>query len=260
MCFLLFSINALPDYPLVVAGNRDELHNRRARPARFWQRRPDMIAGKDETHGGSWLGLHRNGRFACLTNYRDAIPPSTSAPSRGELVVDYLNGAARADEFADDLTTRLTQFNGFNFVFGTVTSLQHISNRTNPQRQALDNGVHGISNGALNENWPKVRRGRERLHQILQQTKNDMPDTRQILSLLSDQQTAADAQLPDTGVGIARERILAPIFINASEYGTRCSTVITVRSDGYVSFTERSFDANANTSGEVVEHFQLNEV
>ncbi len=216
-----------------------------------------MIAGKDDLGGGSWLGLHRNGRFACLTNFRDARPPSPTAPSRGELVVDYLNHATDSDEFSARLQARLMHFNGFNMVFGSTTELRHISNRTRPQQQRLENGLHGISNGALNEAWPKVAQGRERLAQILQSVDQEEPIVERTLELLQDRTVAPDAALPDTGVGLDRERILSPIFIAAGEYGTRCSTVILVRSDGQVCFAERSFDSQGVVSANVLRRFAL---
>jgi uncharacterized protein with NRDE domain len=47
--------------------------------------------------------------------------------------------------------------------------------------------------------------------------------------------------LPITGVPMEWERALSAIQIRAHGYGTRSTTVITVRADGQVSLLERSF-------------------
>ena len=45
----------------------------------------------------------------------------------------------------------------------------------------------------------------------------------------------------DTGVGLEWERILAPIFITSSIYGTRSSTVLLIDLENKVTFIERSY-------------------
>lgn len=272
MCFLLFANKVHPAYPLIVAGNRDEFYQRPTEAAHFWADQPQIIAGRDLQQGGTWMGMNRAGRIACLTNFRDGQPQKSLAPSRGELVVDFLNSELTEQQFTESLSRRRNEYNGFNIVFGSVSSLQHVSNRlaqstgscqTSPDRSLaetpLTQGVHGISNGGLNESWPKVVMGKSRLREILQQYRNKDYDVfaGPLLELLRDDSNASDELLPDTGVGIDRERILSPIFINTPEYGTRCSTVIAVRADGWVSFLERSYDVERVLISDAREEFQV---
>jgi uncharacterized protein with NRDE domain len=86
--------------------------------------------------------------------------------------------------------------------------------------------VHALSNASLNEPWPKVRRLSVALESALRGDDGAL-ETR-LFSLLGDRSVAADADLPQTGVGLERERLLSPIFITTPEghYGTRCSTVM----------------------------------
>ena len=63
-----------------------------------------------------------------------------------------------------------------------------------------------------------------------------------MLAILADREAARDHELPTTGVPIDWERALSAIQIRANGYGTRASTVLTVRADGLVTFVERSFD------------------
>src|SRR3546814_11400579 len=57
---------------------------------------------------------------------------------------------------------------------------------------------------------------------------------------LADREQARDAELPDTGVGIMRERFLSAPFIVGADYGTRCSTIVLADDQG-ISFSERRF-------------------
>jgi uncharacterized protein with NRDE domain len=68
-------------------------------------------------------------------------------------------------------------------------------------------------------------------------------DPHAFFALLSDRQLARDSELPSTGVPLEWERVLSAIQIRANGYGTRASTVMTVRRDGLVTFIERTFDA-----------------
>jgi len=70
-----FAWKAHPDYPLVFAGNRDELHARPALAAGFWDDAPQVLGGRDLTAGGTWLGVTVTGRFAVVTNYREGLNP-----------------------------------------------------------------------------------------------------------------------------------------------------------------------------------------
>ena len=56
MCLAIFAQNVLPDWPLIVVANRDELHARPTEAARPWDEAPSLLAGRDLQAGGTWLG------------------------------------------------------------------------------------------------------------------------------------------------------------------------------------------------------------
>ena len=99
MCLILFAWRAHPDYPLIVAANRDEFHARPAQAAAFWRDSPGILAGRDLEGGGTWLGVNRDGKFAALTNFREMAERRTDAPSRGILASRYLGDGQPAAEF-----------------------------------------------------------------------------------------------------------------------------------------------------------------
>lgn len=238
MCLILFALHRHPDYPLIVAANRDEFHDRPTAAARFWPEAPQLLAGRDLQGGGTWLGVTRQGRFAALTNFRDPPSHRDDAPSRGGLVTDFLRGAMPATAYLDDVARRGAAYNGFNLVAGGAAALSAYCNRGGGV-VTLGAGVHGISNGLLDEAWPKVAAGRAALAALVD---GGRPTSEALFALLADTAPAPDGQLPETGIGLEWERRLSPRFIVSPGYGTRCSTVLLFRRDGKVYFAERAFD------------------
>lgn len=252
MCLILFAWKAHPGYELVVAANRDEWRDRPAAPAQWWDDTPHVLGGRDLKAGGTWLGVTRNGRFAALTNFRDPADRQSTAPSRGTLVTDFLRDKRTPHEFLEALATRAGQFNGFNLIAGDGTTLVCFGSRDASVRD-IEPGVHGLSNHLLDEPWPKVTQGRNELGEIMK----GGVDIEALFGILSDRRVAANDQLPNTGVGIERERDLAPALIVTPDYGTRCSTVLLMAPDGHVVFDERTRGADGSVVGRVSYRFQI---
>jgi uncharacterized protein with NRDE domain len=240
MCLIFFSINNHPTYKLIVAGNRDEFYNRKTALADFWKDQPKILAGRDLEAGGTWMGITQSGKISFITNYRDPSNINPNAPSRGHLVSHYLEGNESAMTYMKKVERAGTQYNGFNLVTGDVNKLTYFSNYRNGISE-LTNGFFGLSNHLLETPWPKILRGKEILTPILSQP---IIDTEILFTALYDSERAVDDLLPDTGIGLERERALSSIFIKSPGYGSRCSTIILVGHSGQVVFLERTYDLN----------------
>lgn len=235
MCTLLLAWQVDPARPLIVAANRDEFRARSTAPARFWPEAPQLLAGRDLEAGGTWLGVTRAGRFAALTNVREPhVRPASGAPSRGRLVADFLRGTAAPAAYLAGVDAGA--YSGFNLVVGDGEALWYLSNRSGEPRP-VPAGVHGVSNAGLDTPWPKVRRGRARLGELVG---GGSATPERLLVLLADETVAADAELPDTGVGLEMERMLSPLCIVGPVYGTCSATVVVFHADGRVMFRERT--------------------
>ena len=165
MCLILFGWKAHERFPLVLAANRDEFYERPSAPAAFWEDEPDLLAGRDLRDGGTWLGITRSGRLAALTNYRDPASLKAGAPSRGGLTADYLRGRESPEAYLDRIGPAADRYNGFGLVCGNRDELLFFSNRGGQERVRA--GVHGLSNRLLDTPWPKVKRGRGALQELL---------------------------------------------------------------------------------------------
>lgn len=255
MCLIVFALGAHPRYRFVLAANRDELYARPTAPAAIWKDAPEVLAGRDLAAGGTWLGLTTNGRFAAVTNYRDPSAP-TGAKSRGSLTKNFLTGEETAREFLRQIERGKQDYSGFNLLVGDFKSsapqLFYFSNR-GAKPKKLPDGIYGLSNHLLDTAWHKVEQTKAGFTKILQS--NDEISLAELLTILNNRRHAPDEKLPETGVGLERERILSPAFIETSGYGTRSSTVLLIDRDGRVQFTEKTFVGNI---GELKYEFSLN--
>lgn len=250
MCLILFAWRAHPVHALVVAANRDEYFERPSRTAAFWDDAPEVLAGRDLTAQGTWLGVTRAGRFASITNYRNPAERMATAPSRGRLVTDFLTAAYGPSAYFASVAPQAHEYNGFSMLAADRRSLGFFSNREGIIRD-VEPGVHGLSNHLLDTPWPKVETGKERLGALLAKAF----DPEAYLQLLGDTDPAHDPHLPDTGVGIEWERKLSSIRIAGGRYGTRCSTVVRIGTDGESEFWERSYDREGGAIGTL--HFSF---
>jgi uncharacterized protein with NRDE domain len=229
MCLIVVAFDAHRDYSLIVAANRDEFHSRPTQDAGWWADAPDIAGGRDLLAGGTWLAVHRNGRFAAVTNYRDAEPKHDKLRSRGFLVSDFLQSDAAPLDYLGSVDG--TAYDGFNLLVGDRTELAYLSNQGDEPRQ-LPSGIYGLSNARLDSPCDKVQRSKDRLARLFAEERiNDS----ELLGLLGDRDSA--------------HAIMAP-FIVMPEFGTRCSTLVTASRDGNWHLLEQRFDANGNKTGE----------
>lgn len=251
MCLILLAWQVHPDYPLVVAANRDEFFSRPSAPAGFWKEAPQILAGRDLQGGGTWLGITRGQRFSALTNYREGGQQRPEAPSRGALAADFLAGESDPEAYLATLSRRGADYNGFNLFVGDGRRLGYYSNRESGTRW-LPAGIYGLSNHLLDTPWPKLSAAKMAFARALGQ----LPASTAFFDLLADQEVVPDTHLPETGVPLEWERILSAIFVSSADYGTRASTLLTLHRTGLVALIERSFGRNATPIGEVNETFQ----
>ncbi|HEY7745770.1 MAG TPA: NRDE family protein [Desulfuromonadales bacterium] len=253
MCLILFAHKVHPDFPLVLAGNRDEFYDRPTAPAAFWADAPEILAGRDLLGGGTWLGITRTGRLATVANYRQPAEKHVKGLSRGQLTVDFLRGATTPSDYLETVARRGESYKGFNLLTADGDEFAYYSNRDGAIRH-LSPGIYGLSNALLDTPWPKVAQGKAALQELLAA---GPPEPESLMAILADTSRPSDHLLPDTRVGLERERLLSSRFIVSADYGTRASTVVLVARTGLVTFVERSFERSPQLWQEVRHHYCL---
>lgn len=233
MCVAAIAWNAHPRWRLVAIGNRDEFHERATLPLEEWADGSGIIAGKDLRAGGTWLGVTGAGRFALVTNFRVPGYPKPGLASRGALITDWLKGALLPDGAA---------MNPFNLCLADEHSAQVLTNYPEPEWLALAPGVHGLSNGAFAQPWPKTRQLASALEQWLA---GKATDSEALFAALRAETPQAPKAVDEDGP----EAVYSPVFIRGGIYGTRCSTVVTIDHAGRGMIEERSFDSAGAANG-----------
>lgn len=245
MCLIAFAWRCHPRWRLLVAGNRDEFHSRPSAALARWDDIP-VIGGRDLEAGGSWLGVTDGGRCCVVTNVRDPADPQLGM-SRGALVTDYLGGARDAAEHADYLRQVAGDYRPFNLLTFDAHTAFYLGNRPAASSQPITRGVHGLSNADFNTPWPKTRALMQRLRQWVSAGHDD--DFDPVFDALAREDVAPDDSLPDTGMGLQRERFLSSAFIRGADYGTRASTVVAIDHHGRGVIIERRFGPNGRFDG-----------
>jgi len=232
VCLIGIALGSSPQYPFVLAANRDEFHDRPTAAARWWLDETGILGGRDELAGGTWLGVNRKGRLAAVTNVH--VPGTTKGPkSRGSLVSRFLASEGSAAGYAREIESTRGGYSPFNLLLYADDGVLLIDH--SGQSATLGAGYHAVSNSDMSDLWPKAVRMREGLATAVKSA--DPAQT--LFSLLREHSP--------TSSGADHRRDL---FIRGANFGTRCSTVILVSADRYVEFIERRFDADANLIGE----------
>ncbi len=249
MCVLAIALGVHPRWPVVLAGNRDERHDRAAAPLARWRDSPKVLGGLDLVSGGSWLGVSEEGRLAVVTNVRGFGPPDPARPSRGLLVSDVLTGEGR---YARPGPSDAEAFNPMNLITIDKGEAAYLANRPAARRMVLRPGLYGMANGGLDDGWPKTDRLKAFVGRWLDEAGDDPA---RLLAALGDEARPKDELLPATGLTLDQERNGSAIFIRGPVYGTRCSSVVVIGADGDGRFIERRFDEDGRTIGETTLSF-----
>ena len=249
MCLLVLAWRCHPRYRAVVAANRDEFHARPAAPLAPWPDQPHIAAGRDLQANGTWLAVDQRQRFGIVTNFREMGRRRAAAPSRGGLIPAYLSRDEPPTEYLRALEANAPGFAGFNLLLGDQSSLWYATNRAETFARELPPGIYGLSNDFLDTPWPKLIRVRQRFTSILAAADDRDILVQQLLAVLADTEPAPIEALPPSDLPPELARKLSAPFVLDRQYGTRCSSVLTLDDEALV-LMERRFDADGGISGE----------
>lgn len=254
MCLIACALRADPRFELLLIANRDEYHARPTSPAAAQDDAPRVFGGVDRQAGGSWLQWSSRGRLAAVTNVRVGLPQPPRPRSRGQLVADFVRARIDAADASAALAPQADDYGRFNLLLWDGHELRHAGNHPRFHGGTLADGIHAISNGAVDDAWPKTRHAAAMLADWLAAPADLSANPEAgafdaLFAALADRRLAADEELPDTGVGLALERRLSAAFIADPVYGTRASTVVALARDGRWWFEERRFGPGGVAAG-----------
>jgi len=153
-----------PDHawPVVFVANRDERMDRAwDPPAAWWPDHPGVIAGRDRTAGGTWMGVNAHGIAAAVLNRPGSLGPAAGKQSRGELPLLALAETTAAAAVAAIAALDAGQWRGFNMVIADRTGATFIrgAGYGEPVARRLPPGVSMITAHDPNDgDSPRVAR------------------------------------------------------------------------------------------------------
>ncbi|CAI0444041.1 unnamed protein product [Linum tenue] len=248
MCIAAFLWQGHPLYPLLLLHNRDEYHSRPTRPVEWWggSEEMDVLGGRDDMAGGTWLACSRGGKVAFLTNVLE-LHPDPDAKTRGELPVLFLQSCKSPREFAEGVAKEAHLYNGFNLILSDISSntMMYISNR--PEGDAVvvrdvSPGLHVLSNEKLDSPWPKaLKLGMGFKEQLLNYGEGEVDLKEMAKKLMRDRVKADENRLPGI-CDVEWELGLSSIFVEVDtplgRCGTRSTIALSVGRNGEVTFDE----------------------
>ena len=231
MCTILILYQVHPQYPLIIAANRDEYYARPATSPLVLQQQPKIVGGQDQEKGGTWMAVSAAGRFAGLTNQRTGAMPDKQRKSRGAVVMSALQAASlpEAKEHLAGLATK--EYNPFSLLFGDAESLYAAychEGSTRVEVEALRPGFWVLPNDVLDSpKFNKVTRAKTLL-------KDDLLSPWEALQPLLRSALADHEVDPKKEVFVPKGsllpklfwRRLEPLCIHTPVYGTRSSTIV----------------------------------
>ena len=204
---------------------------------------PDILGGRDQQAGGTWLALHRNGRFATVTNFRDAVPKSGKLRSRGHLITEFLNSDRSPRDYLEN--TDADAYGGFNLLVSDGTELAYLSNRGGGCR-VLPPGIYGVANAILDSPWAKVKRSTRGLNELIEPGRVNETN---LLRLLDDRNKGSVGEVESGHLGFEKAHAMTAPFIVQADYGTRCSSILLRDNDNRFRFTEVRFASDGSRTG-----------
>lgn len=247
MCIGVFIWQAHPLYPFLLLLNRDEYHDRLTIPLEWWEQGGDQIlGGRDGVAGGTWLASSKHGKLAFLTNVRE-LHSLPNPKSRGHLPVRFLESEKDPMVFAEEVVKEADQYNGFNLIVADIYSknMVYVTNRpkqdTNFIKQ-VSPGVHVLSNANLDTPWPKAQRLKQHFTDFLNMYGNDECPIGEMSEKLMRNTVKDEKELLPGIISSEREYQLSSIYVDIEtsqgHYGTRSTSVVSVKTSGEVTFYE----------------------
>lgn len=252
MCIAVFIWQAHPKYPFLLLLNRDEYHNRPTKAVGWWEG-GEILGGRDEVGGGTWLACSREGRVAFLTNVLE-LHTLPEAKTRGDLPVRFLQSRKSPKEFAKELVKEGHEYNGFNLIMADIEtkSMVYISNRPKGEPISINEvspGIHVLSNAKLDSAWPKSQRLKmnfKKMVNVRGESDEELFSYKEMVEKLMRDTTKPDeTQLPHI-CSLDWEFSLSSIFVEVDtplgHYGTRSTAVVRIEEIGQVNFYEVSLE------------------
>jgi len=219
MCTLVLFFHVFPEFPIVIAANRDEDLSRPSSGPVQHASSPWIFGGKDLLAQGTWLGVNAHGVAVGVLNRQSYEPTDPQARSRGQLCLDALKQHSAEAALGFLLTQDDSRYNPFNLVLVDSTSAYVIDNHVNPLTvHRLSTGIHLVTNRNANDPaCSRISRFSPLFAKDVVHSKKKSPALLYLFSLLHQRMATHADPTAEARDGLC---------IHLEGYGTRSSTLL----------------------------------
>ena len=221
MCTLLILFRPKDKWPLIIAGNRDEMIDRPwLSPGKHWPDSPNIIAGKDLTAGGSWLGINEHGLVATILNRSNSLGPSSNKLSRGNIVIDVLNKNNIDDALSYIKSINNSKWKSFNLFLANNKRAYWIKSNSKDKIEIhnIPEGKHFLDSHDINSNFSDRYNYNKKEYKSLKDPKPEIAEWDEWIQFLSRDIHPEDKPLAAINIG---DKYI-------KNYGTICSSIVAI--------------------------------
>ena len=221
MCTLLILYRPKNKWPLIIAGNRDEMKDRPwLPPGKHWSKCNEIIAGKDLTAGGSWLGINTNGLVATILNRTNSLGPDIEKNSRGKIIIDILKNKTLDSALNYIKLLDSTKWKPFNLFLANNKKAYWIksSDKDELSINIIPEGKHFLDSYDINSNQSERYLYNYNRFKVLNDPNPDSLEWKEWINLL------AEKSYP-------KDKPFAAMNITNKNYGTLSAAIIALPSD-----------------------------
>ncbi|WP_135662386.1 NRDE family protein [Halorhabdus rudnickae] len=223
MCTLVFAWRVFDEMPVAVAANRDEVTDRPSEAPSVWDTDPAILAPRDSSAGGTWIGYNEYGVCAAITNRWLDEPPAADR-SRGLLVRGAL-GSETAEDAARlvERAVEADSYDGFNLVVADENAAIYLEWDGSLTVRNVDPSVHVVVNVGAD--------GRYRIPAFRAEAGRQQAENADTLrtALQPEPGESGDAWLDRAGEFIADHEY--GVCIHGDGFGTRSSSLLALSED-----------------------------
>lgn len=219
MCTLALLFHVFPEYPIIIAANRDEDLSRPSSGPVQLSASPWIVGGKDLLAGGTWLGVNAHGVAVGVLNRHSHEPADPQARSRGQLCLDALKQHSAEASLRLLMTRNDSRYNPFNLVIADSTSAYVVDNHaTTLTVHQLFAGIHLVTNRNANDTTcSRIARFSALFAEDVAHSRERNPALPHLFSLLHQRMATHADPTAEARDGLC---------IHLDGYGTRSSTLL----------------------------------
>lgn len=169
MCTVVVAYKYFSTIPLIIAANRDESLNRDTDPPAIINNQPKILAPRDRSRGGTFIGVNQWGLTAAITNLSGIVERDVSKRSRGLIVLRALRSPNIDSVLLDFKHIDFSNYNLFQLLVADRHKIAIVRYNGEIRVETFQGGLFTLSN------WDAIEEVRDYKHSMILSKINTIP-------------------------------------------------------------------------------------